>query len=84
MVACQVRKDTSAERQTCDAVLSYTMGTHFHESVATAFVGHAAKQAVQCDRIWGRVVCGDCFVIDVVANGGTQAALVPESTEHLK
>ena len=84
MVACQVGKDTSSKCQTTDSLLGYSMRADFHKGISTSFVGHSSQQLIQCNRVGSCVAGWDGFILYIVADSGTQTALITHFLEHVE
>ena len=82
MVAGEICEYTASEDKPTDAVLHHAVGTYFHEGITTTLIGHAPEQAIESDGIRRGMTCGDCFVVDIVADRGYESAFVAETTEE--
>ena len=83
MVTRQVRKETACEVQSSDTLLGDGVTAALHKGILTAGIHHPSQEFVQLDGIGRRMVCGDGLILDIVADGGEEAALVSELAEHI-
>ena len=54
-----------------------------HEGILAASLYHLAQQHVQLYRVWSGMVGRNRLVLNVVAHGREQTALVAELAEHI-
>ena len=83
MVACEVGKDAACECQTADTLLCYGVRRAFHKGILASCFYHLAQQEVELDGVGSGVVGRNSFVLDIVADGRQQAALMSELAEHI-
>ena len=82
MVARQVGKDTSVERQATDTLLVDRMRTDLHKGILATGLHHPGHQAMEGDRVRRRMVGRDRFAIDIVADGREQPHFMSHLPEH--
>ena len=83
MVAGEVGEDASRKLQSADALLGDGMAGTLHKGIFAALLHHLGQQAVEFDGSGSGMVGGNGLAVDIVADGGEQAALVPHRAEHI-
>ena len=83
VVAREVGEDTSRKAQAADALLVDGVAAAFHEGVFATCICHLPEQAVERHGIGCGVRCFDFLSVNVVADGGAEAAFVAEGAEHI-
>ena len=83
VVVRQVGEDGDLEFQAGDPLLVHGVGTDLHEAVGAALVRHPGEQAVELDGVGGGVGGLQPLAVDVVGDGGDQAAAPAQVGEQV-
>ena len=83
MVTRQIGEQSTCEMEATDTLLGDGVARTLHKSILTAGIHHLCQEPVQFDGIGGGMVCRNRLILDIVADGREQTALMAELPEHI-